>query len=141
MATEAPDGVPSTIDAAKMVQLYVACRDRIDAMNKAHTAAVQPIKEAMEKIEIVLLGQLQKQNASSIATDFGTFYKETSVSVTIGDKEQFRTWVLDSPADRINYVDVRAAKKNIETFKTEHAGNLPPGITWREEVEVHVRRK
>ena len=137
----ATDEVPGPVDAAKLVSMYVKARDKVEEIDKAAKANKKPFEDAMAKIEVILLGQLAKQNADSVATSNGTFFKSKKVSVTVGDKDSFIAWIRSDLDTRLDYADLRAAKTNIVSFKDANNGALPDGIAYREEVTVQVRRK
>src|SRR4051812_20237047 len=108
MATEL-----GVVDWAQMVALYLKARDKLDALKKQYEADCEPIKRAMEKMEILFLGNLQAQNAESMRTMNGTFFKQGKVSVTVSDKTEFTSWLKADFDGRAAYADIRAAKLNI----------------------------
>lgn len=117
---------------------YIQLRDKLDAMEKEHKENIAPVKEAMAKIEIHLLGTLTASGTESMRTKFGTFFKAKKTSATVADKQIFLDFIKENGAWEL--LDIRALKSGIETYKEEREGDLPPGINWREETTVNIRK-
>lgn len=145
----------TSIDLKAMVDLYVKLRDERAEKKKLFDAALAKYDDGMEKIESILLGQLMKNNADSMSTAAGTFFKVAKISCTVADKDAFLGWVKQDLEHRLDYVDARAAKTNIVAFKKEQEKALetlrqldpaatldilPPGIGWSEMTGLNVRR-
>lgn len=121
-----------------IIKKYMELREALDTKEKAHKADILPIKEAMERIELHLLGVLTNQGAENMRSKYGTVYKTKKTSATVADKPLFLQHIIDN--QQWELLDVRALKTAIETFKEEREGELPPGINWREETTVNVRK-
>jgi hypothetical protein len=149
MATE------TSIDLKALVDTYVKLRDKRAEKKKEFDAVLAKYDEGLEKLESVLLGQLMKNNADSMSTAAGTFFKVAKISCTVADKDAFLGWVKLDLEHRLDYVDARAAKTNIVAFKKEREAALeearkidpaatldilPPGIGWSEMTGLNVRR-
>ena len=118
----------SELKTNDLVKVYIQLRDR-RAQRKA----------AYEKIEGILLQRFNEVGIESARTEFGTAYKETKVSATTGDKDAMLEWVLAEPEDRIGFLDVKPNKTAVRAYR-EQFDDLPPGVNWREEVTINVRR-
>lgn len=122
----------------EVVEKYIALRDQKAQMRKDFDGRVAPIDSALEQIEVALLKTFDAAGLDSAKTPVGTAYVSTRTSATVADKESFGAFVKASD-DNWALADVRAAKANIESYLEEH-GELPPGINWRAERVVNVRR-
>jgi hypothetical protein len=122
----------------ELVEKYIAIRDKKAEMKKQLEEKLKPLDNAMEQIEAVLLKTFDQLGTESVKSGAGTAYVSTRTSATVADKEAFRAFIQ---ADENNWAmaDVRAAKAAIEQYAEEHQ-DLPPGINWRQERVVNVRR-
>ena len=145
------DTASPEIDLNKLVALYVRMRDKKKEMDDGHKSTVQPIVDAMEKIEGILHAKLVASNAESMNTESGTFFKKKKVSITIANGETFIPFIKEN--NLWDLADIRAAKVNIEKYMEEldPSGELdadgkpkkrgvPPGLNYRAEIEIQVRR-
>lgn len=125
--------------AEHLVRLYVHKRDEIDAIKKECDARKAAAESLQASIEGRLKRVLREQGLTSSATEYGTFFTKNMTSVTVADKEAFRTWVQEDP-DRWAFLDLKANKTAVVTHKEENNGALPAGLNWREEEVLQVRR-
>lgn len=116
---------------------YVAMRDQIDVLEKEHKERLAPLKEAMKKIETFLLGELTKHGLENMKSVSGTAYKSKFQSVTAADKQAFLEFVKSNDAWEL--LDIRPLKSAVLEYKEENT-ELPPGLNYREEITVNVRR-
>lgn len=121
----------------KVVERYVALRDRKAELKAAYEASVADITTAMDRLENAILESLNGQGVESVRTSFGTAMKIRSVSVTTADKTAFMDFVRQNEAWPL--LEVRPAKAAIEEYRASN-DDLPPGINYKEAVTVGVRR-
>jgi hypothetical protein len=132
------------VDLDKIVAKFVEIRDAKDELEKRHKSELLPYVQAMEQIEAFLRRKLDEQGSESVRTSSGTFFKVLKESVTVANREALYQWAKDN--DQIDLLDIRAAKKNILAYKKSRVtednpyGELPPGVDYRAEIEVQVRR-
>lgn len=132
----AATAVPShTIE--DVVARYVALRDKKAALKAELDKATEKIDEGMVRLERFMLDYLNKTGLSSVGTGEFTAYKASVTSVTTGDKQAFLDYVKEQEAWGL--LDVRPSKTAVVEFRTEN-DDLPPGINWREENVVRIRR-
>lgn len=120
-----------------LVDKYIQIRDRKAQLKKEYEAKVAPLEEAHAKIEAKFLELFEKTGTDSLKTEFGTAYRSTRSSVTTADRDAFMTYIREN--DEWPLLEVRPAKAAVEVFKEEH-GELPPGLNYREEMVVNIRR-
>jgi hypothetical protein len=121
----------------KLIEKYIALRDRKAEMKAAFDNSVAVIDAAMEKVENVILGKLNDSGGDSIATPAGTAFKQEMTSATVADRDTFLGHVIERQS--WNLLDVRANKTAVSEFKTAN-GDVPPGVAWRAETVVRIRR-
>ena len=121
----------------EIVNKYIQLRDLKDKLKKEYSDKVAKVDQVMDKIEAAILEHMQTEGADSIGTESGTAYKSTKTSATVQDWDETLGFIRTEGAWHM--LEHRVSKKAIEEFKTEH-NDLPPGIGWREEVSVNIRR-
>lgn len=127
-----------------VVERYIQMRDKKTALKKAYEADVAQIDSTLERCEAFFLANMNRLGLESLPTKFGVPYKSRQTSVRVADPVMFRDWVQSGPppdAEDTRWVclDVKANKTAVAAFK-EANDDLPPGLNWREEVIVNVRR-
>lgn len=121
----------------ELVQRYIALRDAKDKIRKAYLAKVATIEGVMDKIEAHILGSFNESGIDSVRTAAGTAYRQTRTSASVADWELVLDYVRKN--ELWHMLERRVSKDAVEAFKSEH-GDLPPGINWREETVINVRR-
>ena len=121
----------------ELVDKYIELRDTKSKMSTEYKARVAKIDSVLDKIEGELLRQFSEHGMESVRTKSGTAYKSSRNSATVADWD----YVLDfiQKNDLWNMLERRVSKQAVEQYKEEH-GTLPPGINWREEITINVRR-
>jgi len=129
-----------TQDAPKvdaLVEKYIALRDKKAELKSAYEASVADIDRAMERVENYLLRVMQELGVESIRTSFGTPYISRRTSASVADWEATLNWIKTN--GEWHMLERRVNKAVVETFRNEH-NDLPPGINWREERVVNIKR-
>lgn len=121
----------------KIVERYVALRDKKAELKKSFEEQAAVITEAMDRLEAAILDHLNATGSESFRTAAGTAYKSVGTSITVADKVAFKDYLLET--GQWELADIRAAKKNIEAFKAAN-DDIPPGLNWSQAVTVGVRR-
>jgi hypothetical protein len=119
------------------VELYIKLRDKkaeISKLRKEEEAAVQ---SKMDKLEGQLMVALDKLGGEGMRTSAGTAYISSRTSATIADKDAFMAHVKAKQAFEL--MDVRANKTAVDAYAAEF-GDVPPGVNYRTERTVSIRR-
>lgn len=122
-----------------IVAKYIALRDRKSAMKKEYDEKVAKVDDAMNKMEAIIMKVFKDSGIDSARTDAGTAYLSTRTSATVADRDTFFGWVLEDPEERVSFLENRVSKTMVDQFKAAH-DDLPPGLNYRSEVTVGVRR-
>lgn len=120
-----------------LIQKYVKLRDLKAEKKAAYEASVAEIDDYMKKCEVAIMQHLDKNGVDSVGTASGTAFKSTTTSATVADKTAFLDYVRANDAWPL--MDVRASKTAVAEFVAE-TDDLPPGINWRAETVVRIRR-
>ena len=121
----------------QLIDKYIQLRDRKSDLKEKYEVAVSQIDDAMEKVEAVILAHLNANNIDSVAGTTGTAFKQSVTSATVQSRDGFLDFVRANQAWFL--LDVRANKTAVADYKRTN-NDLPPGINWREELVVRIRR-
>ena len=122
---------------SEVVSHYIALRDQKAAIKAEYDAKVSKIDKTLDTIEAKLLEVFSQTGMDSVRTESGTAYTTVRATASVADREVFMNFVKNH--DEWPLLEVRASKSGIEQFK-ELNQDLPPGINWREERVVNIRR-
>lgn len=120
----------------EMVNKYVKIRDAKGAAKKAFDDETKRMTQALEKLEGLILQQLNTQGASSVKTQFGTAFTKTRSSVTVQDREEFYNWAVQT--QNLGAIDMKANAKAVRELLDE--GTQVPGVKYGETIQVGIRR-
>ena len=123
----------------ELVANYIKLRDKKSQLKKQYDEKVAKVDAVMDKMEAIILKTFQDSGIDSARTDAGTAYISTRTSATVGSREEFLSWVLQDPDERSIFLENKVSKVAVEQFKAAN-DDLPPGINFRSEVTVGVRR-
>jgi hypothetical protein len=121
----------------EMVEKYIALRDKKAQITAEYKEKVAGIDEVLTKVEAALLHQFKTMGVESVRTSCGTAFRSTRYSATVADWDSVLDFIKNN--GHWQMLDHRVSKKAVEEYREEH-GDLPPGVNWREEVTVNVRR-
>jgi len=122
---------------SELVEKYIQLRDKKSEYKAEYDAKVVKIEEALDKIEAILLETFDKTGLDSAKTEFGTAYTTTRTTASVADKDAFMEHV--KAKEDWQLLEVRVSKTGVEQYK-EVNEDLPPGVNWRAERVVNVRR-
>ncbi len=119
------------------VEKYIEYRDKKAELKIEYEADVEELEKKMAKIESALLAAFDKTGIDSARTKSGTAYIGVRTSASVADKEAFMEFV--KAKEEWPLIEVRASKTGVEQFKSIHE-DIPPGVNWREERVINIRR-
>lgn len=120
-----------------VVAKYIELRDKKAQLKAEYDMQIAPIEEKMSKIEGKLVEVLNQTGGKSISTPHGTVYTSVRSSASVADREAFFEYVKQN--EEWALLESRASKTAVQEYRDLHQ-ELPPGINWREERIVNIRR-
>lgn len=121
----------------EIVDRYVKLRDRKDEISKAAKDQIAVIDAAMKRCEAYILDHFQKTGQTSAGTASGTAYIAPVTSATVADWDALLNWIRTN--NGWQFLDHKVNKTAVIEFKAAN-DDLPPGVNWREESVVRIRR-
>lgn len=122
---------------SEVVTKYIELRDKKAELKAEYDNKVASIDEMLDKIEVKLLQVFEETGSKSFSTPNGTAYASVRTSASVADKEAFMEYVKNT--EQWPLLEVRASKTAVEQHRDLHE-DLPPGVNWREERVVNIRR-
>ena len=122
---------------SEVVAKYVELREKKANLKSEYDMQVAPIEAKMAKIEGKLLEVLDQTGGKSFRTPHGTAYVAVRTTASVADREAFFEFVKQN--EEWPLMQVVVVKSAVEQYKSVNQ-ELPPGINWREERVVNIRR-
>jgi len=122
---------------SELVGKYIELRDKKSQIKSEYEAKVAKLDETLSQIEGVLLKTFDAAGMDSVKTEFGTAYTTVQTMATVADPDVFRQFVKEN--DAWEMLQNRVSKTAVEQYKAVH-DEIPPGLNWREERVVNIRR-
>lgn len=123
---------------SEFVGKYIELRNYKAALKAEYDAKVAGVDEKLDKIEAKLLEVFDQQGMDSVRTELGTAYKSTRTSASVADRDAFMNFVKEK--EEWSLLEVRAAKSAVEQYMSANENTLPPGVSWRAEAVVNIRK-
>lgn len=121
----------------ELVGKYIELRDKKSEIKAEYDQKVAKIDAVLEKIEAKLLSVFDDTGMDSCKTEFGTAYTSNRSTASVADREVFMNFIKEN--EEWPLLEIRASKSGVEQYKEANA-ELPPGINWRSERVVNIRR-
>lgn len=122
---------------SELVAKYIELRDKKAQFKADYDSKVAKLDENLEKIEAVLLKTFDQTGMESVKTEFGTAYTSTRTTASVADPDAFMTYCRAN--DAWHLLEKRVSKIAVEQYKAEH-DDVPPGVSYRAERTVNIRR-
>lgn len=125
------------MDITTLTEKYLKLRDHKAGLKAKFTADTAAIDHALETAEAAILAFFQEHGMTSASCANGTAYQSTRTSATVADWDAVLGFVKTN--ERWDMLERRVAKKAVEDY-VEAEGDLPPGVNWKSEITINVRR-
>lgn len=137
MTTTTEDLPAKAVPVDAIIEKYIALRDLKATKTAAHKKDLETIEAGLDRCEAFLLGTLQSMGVESIKSSLGTVYTTTRTTAGVADWDAILPWIQEH--EHWAMLEKRVNKTFVESYRNEH-NDLPPGINWREDRTVNVRR-
>lgn len=124
------------VDFEQRIGQYIALRNKTKEISDRHKQELAPYRDAMEKLEALLLGALNASGQDSAKATSGTVYKTVKRTASLDDPEAFLVFVQAS--GRWELLDRKANVTAVADYMEQE--QLPvPGVKFSSRIEVGVR--
>lgn len=121
----------------ELVEKYIAIRDKRAQLKAKYEAKAAVLDGVLDKIEATLLKTFDDVGMDSVKTSAGTAYRTLRTTASVADWDAFFAYVKEHNAWEM--LERRCSKTAVEQFRAAN-DDLPPGLNWREERVVNIRR-
>lgn len=126
-----------TITVDRVIETYIANRNKIAEIEGAAKEQVGKIKEVQEKLEAWLKAKAAQDGVDSFKTSHGTAFLTTSDSATVAEWDTLLNFVRTTEA--WDFVEKRVSKAAVKAYLDQHK-QLPPGVNYTTRQEINVRK-
>lgn len=126
-----------SVTLESVVEKYIKLRDMKAEIQAEAKAKLAKLEDHMTRMEAALLAAFDENGMESVRTKAGTAYKSLRTSATVADWDTVLGFVRDQ--ELWSMLERRVSKDAVLQFREAH-NDLPPGVNWREEIVVNVRR-
>lgn len=127
------------MEIGKLVELYIALRDRRSTRKKSFEVDDDSDKRNQEKIEAKLLAHFNTTGTDKAGCLAGTAYISHRTSATVADWEVVSEFIKENTSERWDMLEHRVSNKFVEAY-IDDKKELPPGINMSKQLTVNVRR-
>jgi hypothetical protein len=120
-----------------VVEKYIKLRDLKSEIANEAKAKIAKLEDHMSRMEAALLAAFEEAGMESVRTKAGTAYRSTRASATVADWDAVLDFVREN--ELWTMLERRVSKDAVVQYRQEH-NDLPPGVNWREEITVNIRR-
>jgi len=124
------------MNQSEKIRAYVRIRDKKAEMQDEFKKVLEPLNEALQKLENEFLEELNDTGAESLNTKEGTVYRIARSSASVKDRDEFLRYVFDEK--NLELLDVKANKTVVRELAQE--GVAVPGVKYSESIQIGVRR-
>jgi hypothetical protein len=128
---------PLHLDISKRIDQYVRLRDEIKRLDDEHKDKMKPYRDALEKLNGLLLDHLNIVGGDSVKSEHGTVYRTQRRSASLADPDAFMRFVIENEA--WDLLDRKANVTAVVDFIEENEV-APPGVSLNQAYIVGVRR-
>lgn len=111
---------------AELIKKYIELRDRKEALEKEQKLAVAKFTSAMETIADVMSARLLAEGQESVRTEFGTAFRQETLSTKVADREALFHYVREH--DAYDLLTAAVSKEAVKEFLETSNGLPPPGV-------------
>lgn len=117
---------------------YLKLREKKEELSARHKEELAPVNEQLFKLEGWLQKQLIEQGLQNFKGKSGTAFLQQVSSCTVEDRNAMLNWIREN--EMWDFLESRVSKSVVQDYLESHDGEVPPGISYKSEIEVRIRR-
>jgi len=128
-----------TVKVEEVVQAYLAIRSARESLKAKFEEEDAELKLEQEELGRILLDVCNKNDASSIRTDYGTIVRRQKDVYSCTNWANFKEFIIKN--NLLDVLQQRIHQSNFKSYLEQHPHDgMPPGINVLRELEVVVRK-
>lgn len=120
-----------------VIGAYIKLRTQKEELVDKHKSELAPINDNMNKCQMWIQQQLQVQGLQNFKGQSGIAFLQTDTSVKAEDWDTVLAWIKDN--DAWAFLERRVSKTVVQEYISAH-GDIPPGLSVKQEVTAHIRK-
>lgn len=120
-----------------LVEKYIKLRDLKGKIKAEYDEKVEKVDSALDTIEADLMTFLNQTGLETANSKFGTFFKKTTSSSRVVDRDAFLHFVIEH--DALHFLESKANATAVNAY-VEETGTVPPGVDLTRRVTISVNR-
>ena len=129
----------SSVPIEKLVKTYLKIKTKRAELQSAFDEQDAKLEKQMRAIKNALLEHCKANNADSVRTPEGLFYRTVKRNYWTNDWESMHAFIVDNEAPQL--LEKRIHQGNMKEFLENNPDLLPPGLNVDSEYVITVRRK
>lgn len=121
----------------EVIKAYIKLRDDLDALKREQKEQTKPLYAKLQTLEAWLQHQLNMQGLKNFKGASGVAFIKRDTSATVRDWKATLAWIKETGLWEI--LEKRVSKSVVEDY-IEASGEVPPGVEYKVEEVVQVRR-
>ncbi len=122
----------------ELVKVYIKIREAIRAKEAAHKEEMADLKEQFKMVGDILLTHCKDHNVTSVATQFGTFYRAVRTKYWTSDWAAMYQFIQEQDAAHV--LEKRINSKAMQEFLEANPDILPTGLNSDKAYTIQVRK-
>lgn len=122
---------------SEVIKTFVELRDKKAQLKAEYDEKVSKVDANLDKIEAKILDIFEQTGMESIRTEFGTASASIRASATIADREALMEFVKKT--DEWPLLQISVNKPAVSQYISA-MDEVPPGVNWRTERVLSIRR-
>ena len=122
------------VDVDRIVKVFVKMRDKKSELEKE----IKEISAQQEVLEQELLKLAAQMGTTGFKTEHGTTYISEETRFAMADDNTFVQFVKDT--GNVELMERRVSSTNVKQYMENHAGEVPPGLSWFKQDRMKIRR-
>lgn len=127
------------IEPGDVVEAMVQLREKMDENRKTFEKEQKRLKEKYEKGERWLMSHMQEHDLSNMGIRGFSVFTTTTLQAGVGDWDAIKDFILST--GEVDLLQHRITSKAVQQYMEEHNGQVPPGVSTRQKVNVNIRKK
>jgi len=129
----------SSVPIEKLVKTYLKIKTKRSELSAAFEEQDAKLEKQMRAVKTALLEHCKANNADSVRTPEGLFYRTVKRNYWTNDWESMNKFILENEVPQL--LEKRIHQGNMKEFLENNPDLLPPGLNVDSEYVITVRRK
>lgn len=131
------------MDAEKLTLAYRKLNEFKKSLEAKHAEKMARVNSDLAMLKLRMKEHLEATGSESVKTLAGTFFKQKSDSVSVGNQGEWmqfvHTQVKEAGIEALWLLECRASKSSVKNWMEAHENAIPPGIKYDQFYSIGVK--